>query len=152
MIGNSTETVSIALPRPSISLVIPAYNEAHRIGATIDASIAYLRTWGAPIELLLVDDGSDDETASISYQRSEVFPELRVISIAHAGKAAALRTGLVDAKFDLVGFSDADLATPLAYLERLSDTIAAGSDIAIGSREGSGSRRIGEPMIRHIMG
>ncbi len=152
MIACYTEAAAEAFPRHSISLVIPAYNESARVGSTLDSTVAFLRSWGAAFEVLLVDDGSDDGTAAIARNRADALPELRVISIEHGGKAAALRAGLIAAENEIVGFSDADLATPLTYLEELADVIAAGSDVAIGSREGAGSRRVGEPVIRHVMG
>ncbi len=64
----------------------------------------------------------------------------------------AVRAGMVEARGELIGFSDADLATPLRHLHDLVAAIEAGCAIAIGSREGAGAVRIGEPTYRHIMG
>ena len=63
-----------------------------------------------------------------------------------------MRAGMLAATCEQIAFSDADLATPLPYLTELRAALAAGCDIAIGSREGAGARRIGEPPYRHLMG
>jgi hypothetical protein len=75
-----------------------------------------------------------------------------VLEIPHGGKAAALRAGMAAATADLVAFSDADLATPLRHLDDLRAAVGRGCDVAIGSREEAGARRVGEPEYRHLMG
>jgi glycosyltransferase involved in cell wall biosynthesis len=137
---------------PSLSLVIPAYNEAARIAATARAAADHLANQPYATELLVVDDGSDDATADLARVAVADVPFARVLSIPHAGKAAALRAGLTAARLDLVAFSDADLAVPLDALADLRAAVARGCDIAIGSREGVGARRLGEPEYRHLMG
>ena len=137
---------------PVLSLVIPAYNEAPRLLATLDTATKFLDAGGDPYELLLVDDGSDDETAAIGAAFARQHPRVRLITIPHGGKAAATRTGITAAIGDLIAFSDADLATPLIYLADLQREIEAGAAVAIGTREGVGARRLGEPAYRHVMG
>lgn len=137
---------------PSLSLVIPAYNEAHRIEATLRDVLAYVPIAFPDSEVILVDDGSSDETRDLAAAFAAVHPQLRVLSIPHAGKAVAVRSGMLEASGDLIAFSDADLATPLTHLTDLAAAIDRGCDIAIGSREGAGARRIGEPAYRHVMG
>lgn len=136
---------------PALSLVIPAYNEAARIGATVAQAIAWLAAQPFSSELIVVDDGSDDETASRAEQALQGAAG-RVIRIPHGGKAAAVRAGMVAARGRQIAFSDADLATPLDFLTALRVALEQGSDVAIGSREGAGARRIGEPPYRHLMG
>ncbi len=136
----------------SLSLVIPAYNEARRIESTVRTAAAYFATQPYASELIIVDDGSTDGTGDLAAAALDGVPHARVVTIPHAGKAAALRAGLQSASSDLIGFSDADLATPLEYLADLRNAIANGGDIAIGSREGAGARRYDEPWYRHIMG
>jgi glycosyltransferase involved in cell wall biosynthesis len=135
-----------------LSLVIPAYNEAERISSTLTTALAFLAERGYPSELLLVDDGSTDGTAEIARRAVAGHPTARVLAIPHGGKAAALRAGMRAAGMEQVAFSDADLATPLAYLEELRAALASGCRVAIGSREGIGARRVGEPAYRHLMG
>lgn len=137
---------------PSLSLIIPAYNEAGRIEATVRTAAAYLASQPYDSELIVVDDGSTDGTASLAAEHLATMPGGRLMQIRHGGKAAALRAGLEAATKDLVAFSDADLATPLCFLADLRQAVADGCDIAIGSREGVGARRYGEPIYRHLMG
>jgi glycosyltransferase involved in cell wall biosynthesis len=132
--------------------VIPAYNEAERVAATLATATAFLAAQPYDHELILVDDGSTDGTAAIAREVLRDRPDSRVLAIPHGGKAAALRAGMSAARMDQVAFSDADLATPLAYLDDLRAALAAGCGVAIGSREGVGARRVGEPFYRHLMG
>jgi glycosyltransferase involved in cell wall biosynthesis len=138
--------------KPSLSLVIPAYNEATRIAATIQTALAWLDEQPFDSELIVVDDGSDDATAEIAEHAVAGCERARVLRLPHGGKAAAVRAGMLAAAGAQIAFSDADLATPLPYLTDLRAALAGGADVAIGSREGAGARRIGEPAYRHIMG
>ena len=137
---------------PSLSLIVPAYNEAARIDATIRAAVAWLSAQSFATELIVVDDGSDDATADLAERALADLRCGRLIQIGHGGKAAAVRAGMLAASNDQIAFTDADLATPLPYLAELRAALAAGCDIAIGSREGTGARRFGEPIYRHLMG
>ncbi len=137
---------------PSLSLVIPAYNEALRIQQTLHTAWSYLQQQPYESELLLVDDGSLDATAALAKDFASSHPGTRVLTIPHGGKAAAVRAGMLAARGELIAFSDADLATPLDYLATFRAAALNGADVVIGSREGEGARRIGEPAYRHIMG
>jgi dolichyl-phosphate beta-glucosyltransferase len=137
---------------PSLSLIVPAYNEAARIDITIREAVAWLGGQPFATELIVVDDGSDDATADLADRALSELGRGRVLRIAHGGKAAAVRAGMLAATCDQIAFTDADLATPLSYLTELRAALAAGCDVAIGSREGAGARRLGEPTYRHLMG
>lgn len=137
---------------PYLSLVIPAYNEAGRIGGTIAACVDFLSSRPYSWEIVLADDGSVDATAEIARAFARSHAGVRVVSIPHGGKAAALRAGMRAARGELVAFSDADLATPLVYLDEFVRLAQAGADIVAGSREGATASRIGEPWHRHVMG
>jgi dolichyl-phosphate beta-glucosyltransferase len=137
---------------PSLSLIIPAYNEAARIEATIKEARSWLDGRPFATELIVVDDGSEDDTATLAERELERMANGRIIRAAHRGKAAAVRAGVDTAIGDQIAFSDADLATPLSYFLDLRSAIEQGCDVAIGSREGRGAKRIGEPDYRHIMG
>ncbi|MFM8593941.1 MAG: dolichyl-phosphate beta-glucosyltransferase [Chloroflexota bacterium] len=140
-------------PAPSLTVVIPAYNEASRIAETVRQVIAFLAIQPFPTDLLVVDDGSTDTTARTARRAMEGSPvPASVIEIPHGGKAAALRAGMITATGQQVLFTDADLATPLRHLDDLRAAIARGCDVAIGSREGTGAQRVGEPEYRHLMG
>jgi glycosyltransferase involved in cell wall biosynthesis len=136
----------------AISLVIPAYNEAGRIAATLNLAVDALESLGERWELLIVDDGSTDSTASIAKSLAQEYRNTHVISLPHRGKASSVAHGLAIAKGDFVIFSDADLATPLRYLKPFIDRSRAGADVVIASREGFNAIRIGEPEYRHLMG
>jgi glycosyltransferase involved in cell wall biosynthesis len=137
---------------PSLSLIIPAYNEATRIAGTIREAVAWLDGQTFDTQLIVVDDGSDDATADLADRTLSQLGRGRVLRISHGGKAAAVRAGMLAATCEQIAFSDADLATPLPYLAELRAALAAGCDVAIGSREGAGARRFGEPAYRHVMG
>lgn len=136
----------------SQTLVIPAFNEEHRIQNTIDIIFAYLADQAYSFEVIVVDDGSTDQTAPLAREAAERHPQLQVIQIHHRGKAAAVRAGMGASTGTLVAFADADLATPIHYLESFRDSALDGADVVIGSREDPGASRIGEPAYRHVMG
>jgi dolichyl-phosphate beta-glucosyltransferase len=124
---------------PTVSIVIPAYNEASRLGRTLSDVVGFLSDYGAA-ELLVVDDGSTDGTgeAAERYLTAHVGRALawRVIRLAsNHGKGYAVRQGLLAARAPVALFSDADLSTPITELPKLVDPITSGHcDIVFGSR------------------
>lgn len=138
--------------QPHLSVVIPAYNEESRLPETLARVAAYLRKQSYPAELVVVDDGSSDNTAGVVEQFAQTHPEVRLIRNEHRGKGFAVRTGVLRACGEQVLVCDADLATPIEEEQKLSRWLADGYAVAIASREGLGARRIGEPAYRHIMG
>jgi glycosyltransferase involved in cell wall biosynthesis len=157
---------------PSLTIVLPAYNEARRIGPALDELMGYLRRSGpareggrppdqlGPWDILIVDDGSDDETAAIVEARPEAQPDgdgspprLRLLRRPHAGKGSAVQAGMLAATGDLVVFTDADMATPPDQLPLLTEALAD-HDVALGSRvqpDGS-DRRASQPIHRRWLG
>ncbi len=124
------------LTQPSLTVVIPAYNEAARITPTLRAIVACLRAWDRDFEVLVVDDGSRDETSAVVEGLRSELRELRLIRLAqNQGKGYAVRTGVLNSRRDLILMCDADLATPIEELARLQSVVASGADVAIGSRE-----------------
>jgi dolichyl-phosphate beta-glucosyltransferase len=146
------EPVLESVPRPKLSLIIPAFNEQSRINRTLEETWEYLSAQPYAFELILSDDGSDDDTAEIGRTFARNRDDMRVLSIAHGGKAAAIRAGMRAARGEIVVFMDADLATPISYLDNFVSAIEGGADVVIGSREGAGASRVGEPIYRHLMG
>jgi glycosyltransferase involved in cell wall biosynthesis len=136
---------------PHLSVVIPAYNEAARLPGTIRAVMTYLDAQPFPAELIVVDDGSTDQTAAIASQ-SLLDGRIRVLRERHRGKGAAVRAGMLAARGERVLFTDADLAVPIEETTRLLALLDAGCAVVIGSREGAGASREGEPLFRHVMG
>jgi dolichyl-phosphate beta-glucosyltransferase len=155
-----------------LTLVLPAFNEAERIDPALDELFGYLRRRGGrgrdgalgaaalpeTIDVLVVDDGSADDTAA----RVEARPEaagsvpgvaLRVLRVPHGGKGAAVRTGMLAAGGDLVIFADADMATPPDQIPVLVAALAD-HDVALGSRiQADGSdMRATQPGYRRLLG
>lgn len=117
-----------------LSVVIPAYNEALRLPSFLDAALAWCRSHEPAFEIIVVDDGSSDNTAKLAGERDGV----RVIKhLRNAGKGAAVRTGMLAARGRLRLFADADGATSMAEYPALKAAIAGGATVAVGSREGA---------------
>jgi glycosyltransferase involved in cell wall biosynthesis len=127
-----------------LTIIIPAYNEETAIRAGKLALVMdWLKTFPASAEVLVVDDGSPDGTASAAQETG-----VRVVSIPHRGKAGAIVAGFREARGQVVLFTDMDQATPVEEAPRLLAAIAAGADIAAGSR---GLVRKGAPFSRYVM-
>ena len=134
-----------------LSVVIPAYDEAGRIGPTLDRLVAALdrcrsrgRSWWPT--------RSTDDTAAIVAATADREPRVRVLRLPHRGKGATLRDGLLAAIGARRFLCDADLSMPPAQITRFLDVLPSQCDIAIGSREGAGAVRVGEPLHRHLLG
>lgn len=135
---------------PYLSVVIPAYNEAERLPETLRAVLAYLDRQPYRAEILVVDDGSADGTAAVA-ERLLPPGRGRVLREPHRGKGASVRAGMLAARGAVALFTDADLAVPIAETGRLLAALD-GAAVVIGSREGAGASREGEPAFRHVMG
>lgn len=135
----TAETPSV--PLPHLSVVVPAYNEEARIGATLQRMLSYLDSRGYSFEILIVDDGSTDATREVVLKTAAGRPEVRLEHYdANRGKGYAVRYGMLRAAGDFILFSDADLATPIEEVEKLFARVQAGCEIAIGSRDVPGSQ------------
>lgn len=135
-----------------LSVLIPAFNEAARIGQTLEELQAWFAGYPHDWEIRVVDDGSLDETADIVARASLADPRVVLQREPHRGKGGAVRSGFLKARGALRFACDADLSAPVHEIDRFLEMVPAQCDIAIGSREGVGARRIGEPMYRHLMG
>ncbi|HEX6293188.1 MAG TPA: dolichyl-phosphate beta-glucosyltransferase [Herpetosiphonaceae bacterium] len=135
-----------------LSVVVPAYNEERRLQATLEAILAFAADQPFDAEVIVVDDGSTDATVQIAERIQATQPRLRVIRNDHRGKGYTVRTGMLLAQGRYILFTDADLAVPMDEWSKLLPAFESGYDIAIGSREGLGARRLGEPRYRHFMG
>ena len=157
-----------AMTTGTMSIVLPAYNEADRIGPALDELFGYLDRRGAQardgapgsaglptrIDVVVVDDGSTDGTADLVRARHEAADaRLSVLVVPHGGKGAAVRAGMLAAAGDLVIFADADMATPPDQIPLLVNALQT-SDVALGSRiqpDGSDMRK-SQPWYRRMLG
>lgn len=136
----------------SLSVIIPAYNEAGRIAHTVHELRRWLPSRVPCFEVRVVDDGSKDATARIVTDIAERDANVVLQREPHRGKGGAVRRGMLASRADLRFICDADLSMPVQELSRFLDAQADGTDIVIGTREGHGALRVGEPVHRHVMG
>jgi dolichyl-phosphate beta-glucosyltransferase len=140
----------------SLTVVLPAYNEAKRITPGLDDLMRYLHGAGREllpreVDVLVVDDGSTDDTAAVVEKRGD--PIIRVMRVPHGGKGAAVRAGMLKATGDVVIFADADMATPPTELPKLVRALEF-TDVALGTRiqpDGSDMRAT-QPRYRRALG
>src|SRR5271154_2077051 len=131
---------------PELSIIIPAYNEEGRLSRTLARICEYFAGRRVPpgiapsismeqLEILIVDDGSKDGTARIAEEWAREMPSLRLVSNGeNRGKGYSVRHGMLEARGRIALFTDADLSSPIEEIEKLLAALAAGNDIAIGSR------------------
>ncbi|MGA9068831.1 MAG: dolichyl-phosphate beta-glucosyltransferase [Terracidiphilus sp.] len=139
---------------PKYSIVIPAYNEAARIPATLTSVIGCIRAHGWQAEVLVVNDGSTDQTAEVVRAFAQTAPEVRLMeNPGNRGKGYSVRAGMLAAHGAIALFTDADLSSPIEEAERLFAAIEAGAEIAIGSRWLESSRQTHrQPLYRQFFG
>lgn len=117
------------------SIVIPAYNESERIGASLDKVLAYTGKRGWDAEIVVVNDGSRDRTAEIVAGYMVRHTQVRLIeNPGNRGKGYTVRNGMLNAHGDILLFTDADLSSPIYEAEKLFEALRSGADVAIGSR------------------
>ena len=138
-----------------LSLVLPAYNEARRIEATLTRCAEYLRERAVEAEIILADDGSSDATAD-RFHRAKLGVAyhgltFKVLRLRHRGKGAAVRSGVMAAMGDPIAFLDADLTIPVEIIDLMLEGLATGADIAVASRYVPGSI-VDRPWWRRLMG
>ncbi|HWG51115.1 MAG TPA: dolichyl-phosphate beta-glucosyltransferase [Candidatus Acidoferrales bacterium] len=120
---------------PRYSIIVPAYNERSRIGKTLEQILAHLRQESWSAEVVVVDDGSRDDTFQIVSGFASGNPQLRVIqNPGNQGKGYSVRNGMLNARGDVLLFTDADLSSPIAEATKLFAALDRGADVAIGSR------------------
>jgi dolichyl-phosphate beta-glucosyltransferase len=137
-----------------LSMVIPAYNEARRLPPTLARLRDYLEAGPDTYEVLVVDDGSTDDTVSVAQAVAREWPKLEVLTLPqNQGKGAAVREGMLHARGALRAFSDADLSTPIEELPRLRSHLGGACHVAIASRDAPGSDiQVHQPRWREFMG
>jgi dolichyl-phosphate beta-glucosyltransferase len=117
------------------SIIIPAYNESSRIRPTLDELLRYTQQRKWDVEILVVDDGSRDDTREIVREYGKAHSQILLLeNPGNRGKGYSVRNGMLHARGDICLFTDADLSSPISEAQKLFDAIGAGADIAIGSR------------------
>jgi glycosyltransferase involved in cell wall biosynthesis len=143
-----------AMAHPQLSIVIPAYNESARIEATLARVLECVETrhWNA--EILVVDDGSTDNTVAIVHQWMRRHQQLHLVkNPGNRGKGYSVRNGLLQAAGEIVMFTDADLSAPIEEAVRLIEALDAGADVAIGSRWLDKQKQtVHQPLYRRFFG
>jgi dolichyl-phosphate beta-glucosyltransferase len=142
------------MERPIYSIVIPAYNETARIGNALVQVLRCVHERKWPAEILVVNDGSADDTASVVRRFAAANPEIRLIENGeNRGKGYSVRNGVLNASGDIVMFTDADLSSPIEEAELLFAALRGGADIAIGSRWLERNRQTTQqPLYRQFFG
>ncbi|MEE2700954.1 MAG: dolichyl-phosphate beta-glucosyltransferase [Chloroflexota bacterium] len=140
------------MPNPFLSIIIPAYNEAVRILPTLHQVTEYLAKQQYSWEVIVADDGSTDKTGDLVSTFIREVAGVTLLSLPHRGKGGAVRAGMLQAQGEYRFLCDADLSMPIEQIERFLPPQLEGFEIALGSREVFGARRIDEPSRRHIMG
>ena len=146
----------IGRPRPTLSVVIPAFNEEGRLGRTLAHACAVLQAAPWQAEVLVVIDGSTDGTAALvaeaARERGPV-PIRLLAEPANRGKGYCVRRGMLEARGDVRLFCDADLATPIEEALPFTEAVRSGADIVIASRRAAGAElRHRQPWLRALLG
>jgi dolichyl-phosphate beta-glucosyltransferase len=137
---------------PLLSIIIPAHNEEHRLPSTLDTIDAFFKEQPYQAEVVVVENGSRDNTLAFCHAYEQRVNWLRVFHEDQRGKGLAVKRGMLEAVGDYRFICDADLSMPIAEVNRFLPPSLNNFDVAIGSREGPGAKRYNEPTYRHLIG
>lgn len=141
--------------QPLLSIIIPAYNEEHRLPKSLDKIIAFVDQQDAraafSTEVLIVENGSRDRTTEVAEAYAAEHPYIRVLH-SPKGKGAAVRAGMMAGQGRYLFMCDSDLSMPIEEVLKFLPPALDSYDVAIASREGPGAHRYNEPSFRHLMG
>lgn len=141
---------------PFLSIIIPAYNEEHRLPGTLEKVVAYFETQPYEAEVLVIDNASQDQTYAVArdYAGKLSSPALpiQVHQEAQRGKGAAVKKGMLNSRGEYRFMCDADLSMPISEVNRFLPPLLNDFDISIASREAPGAVRYNEPAYRHLVG
>jgi len=135
-----------------LSIIIPAYNEEERLPNTLEQALnfVYAQSYGA--EVIIVENGSQDNTLRIAQEFAAQHPHIRVFQEKNKGKGLAVKRGMIEARGEYRFMCDADLSMPITEINRFLPPLLEDFDVAIASREAPGSVRYDEPLYRHLGG
>jgi glycosyltransferase involved in cell wall biosynthesis len=137
---------------PFLSLIVPAHNEQARLPASLPKIHSFLTSQSFSWEIVVVDSGSQDDTAAIVREFATRWPAVRLIQVDRPGKGLAVRHGMLASHGAYRFICDADLSMPIDQVPRFLPPVLPDADIAIASREAPGAVRLGEPAYRHWIG
>ncbi len=140
------------MPKPLLSIVIPAYNEEQRLPETLQVIHTFLQRQTYNAEVLVVENGSDDHTLAIAQELSRSMPEVRALHCDQRGKGLAVVQGMLAASGEYRFICDVDLSMPIEEINNFLPPQLNDGAIAIASREAAGAKRYNEPEYRHIIG
>ena len=140
-------------PPIELSLIIPAYNEQQKIAANLETLVQFLLVRFESFEILVVDDGSADETANVVRRFCEARPNVHLLEQGtNQGKGRAIQRGVQESRGEYILFMDADLPYDLSAVDVFMTALRSEYDLAIGSRHMQGSKVRGVPMLRYFSG
>lgn len=140
------------MKKPFLSIIIPAYNEAQRLPGSLQKIDAFLHAQGFSAEIIVVENGSTDDTLQVTQSMQNRIRNLTVIHETQRGKGWAVKRGMLHASGEYRFICDADLSMPIEELSRFYPPRLQNAPIAIASREAAGAKRYGEPEYRHLIG
>jgi glycosyltransferase involved in cell wall biosynthesis len=140
------------LAKPFLSIIIPAHNEAQRLPPSLRKIHAFLSEQPYESEVLVIENGSSDDTLAVAHAFLDSMPNLRVFKEEERGKGLAVKRGMLEAEGEYRFLCDADLSMPIEQASRFLPPAVDTCDVAIGSREVPGSQRYDEPAYRHLIG
>ncbi len=138
--------------QPLLSIIIPAYNEEARLPGSLAQVADFVARQNYGIEVVVVDNNSRDRTSEVANGFAKDHPYVHVLFEPVQGKGAAVRTGMLEGRGEYLFICDADFSMPVEEISKFMPPALDNYDVAIASRELPGSRRIGEPYYRHLMG
>ena len=140
------------MTKPFLSIIIPAFNESNRLPPSLEKIDAFLTQQAFTCEVIVVENGSADDTLAVAESFKTKMPYLKVIHEEQRGKGLAVQRGMLEATGDYRFFCDADLSMPIEQVLRFLPPALDSVDVSIGSREVAGAHRIDEPGYRHLIG
>lgn len=135
-----------------LSIIIPAHNEERRLPAAFEKINRFLVKQKYSYEVIVVENGSHDKTSEVTKDFSRRYKYIKLLEVKTRGKGLAVKQGMLAASGEFRFICDADLSMPIEEIEKFLPPKTEGYDVIIGTREGEGAKRIGEPWKRHMMG